>query len=363
MTPRRSNRSTEGESAGKSRSFLQSEKSESAARPTFIIAGKLAREYLLPPSGQPLLDSPGGSLLYAAGGLALWESDMGLVARVGRDYPEEWINRFKERGFDTRGIRIQPEDIDLRSFIAYTNKNERSLSNPVSHFARRELTFPKALLGYQPPDVRDDPQEMDPLAPGALDVPEDYRDAPAVHLCPLDFTSQSQLIRVFKSGSNLTLSLDPAPSYMTPKFWRNLRVVLQGVTCFQPSEEELRALFWGETHDLWEMAKQISNYGPQFVIIKRGQNGQYVYDAVAERRYEVPAYPARFADPTGVGDAFAGGFLAGFMKTKDPVEATIHGSVSASLKVEGSGPFYPLGVMPGLAEARLHALREQARRI
>jgi len=334
-----------------------------AGKPTYVIAGKLDREYVLPPSGPPLLDSPGGSLLYAAGGLALWDSDMGLVGRVGRDYPSDWIEAFKAHGFDVRGIRVQPRDIDLRSFIAYTNKNERSQSNPVSHFARRELTFPKALLGYQPPEARENPQDMDPLAPTALDVPEDYRDAPAVHLCPLDFTSQSQLIRLFKSGSNLTLSLDPAPSYMTPKLWRNLRVVLQGVTCFQPSEEEMRALFWGETHDLWDMAKRVSDYGPQIVIIKRGQNGQYLYDAARRRRYEIPAYPARFADPTGVGDAFAGGFLAGFLKTKDPVEAAIYGSVSASLKVEGSGPFYPLDVMPGLAEARLYALRERAREV
>lgn len=335
----------------------------SEVKPTYVIAGKLTREYLLPPSGQPLLDSPGGSLLYAAGGLALWDSDMGLVGRVGQDYPREWIASFKLRGFDVSGIRIQPREMDLRSFVAYNNKNERSYSNPVSHFARRELTFPKALLGYQPPDSRDDPQKFDPLAPTALDVPESYRDAPAVHLCPMDFTSQSQLIRVFSNGSNLTLSLDPSPSYMTPKLWRNLRIVLQGVTCFQPSEEELRSLFWGETHDLWDMAKRVSDFGPRIVVVKRGLSGQYVYDAVANRRYEIPSYSARFADPTGVGDAFAGGFLAGFLKTKDPLQAAMYGSVSASLKIEGSGPFYPLDVMPGLAEARLHALSDLAREI
>jgi len=34
------------------------------------------------------------------------------------------------------------------------------------------------------------------------------------------------------------------------------------------------------------------------------------------------------------------GYLAGFIKTNDPLEAAFHGSVSASLKVEGTGPFY-----------------------
>jgi sugar/nucleoside kinase (ribokinase family) len=88
-----------------------------------------------------------------------------------------------------------------------------------------------------------------------------------------------------------------------------------------------------------------------------------VYDAAAKRRYEVPAYAARLADPTGAGDAFCGGFLAGFQRTNDPLMATLYGNVSASLKVEGTGPFYPLEVMPGLAEARLHALTEQAREV
>jgi hypothetical protein len=282
---------------------------------------------------------------------------------VGEDYPRAWIHGFEKHGFDTSGIRIQPQSIDLRTFIAYNDKRERSHSNPVSHFARHQLTIPKSLLGYQPPDAHVDPRQIDPLAPAALDVPKEYRDAPAVHVCPMDITSQSQLIRVFKGGSNRTLSLDPASSYMKPAFWRNLRIVLQGVTCFQPSEEELRNLFWGETHDLWEMAKKISEFGSQIIVIKRGSNGQYIYDAAGHHRYEIPAYPARFADPTGAGDAFGGGFLYGFQKTGDPFLAALHGSVSASLKVEGSGPFYPLDVMPGLGEARLNALKDLAREV
>ena len=58
--------------------------------PRFVLAGHLRREYVLPPVGLPLLDAPGGNLLYAAGGLRLWESDIGLVGRVGEDYPLHW---------------------------------------------------------------------------------------------------------------------------------------------------------------------------------------------------------------------------------------------------------------------------------
>jgi sugar/nucleoside kinase (ribokinase family) len=332
--------------------------------PKFIAAGKLNREYILPPQGPPVMDSPGGSLLYAAGGLAVWDGDVGLVARVGEDYPRSWLGEFEKRGLDVRGVRVLPQGVDLRSFIAYTEKNERSQSSVVSHFARRQMTFPKSLLGYQAADEGGrDPRQPDPLSPFALDVPKEYRDSAYVHLCPLDFTSQGQLVNLFKGGSKHVVSLDPAANYMNPTIWRDLRIVLQGVTLFLPSEEEIRALFWGETNDLWEMAGEISTYGPRIVVIKRGGLGQYVYDSEGNHRYEIPAYPSRLADPTGAGDAFCGGFLAGFQKTNDPLMAAVYGGVSASLKIEGSGPFYPLDVLPGLAEARLHSLQQLAHRL
>jgi sugar/nucleoside kinase (ribokinase family) len=150
---------------------------------------------------------------------------------------------------------------------------------------------------------------------------------------------------------------------MNPTFWRDLRIVLQGVKIFIPSEEEMRSLFWGETNDLWEMMQKISDYGPQIVVIKRGGMGQIVLDVENKKRYEVPAYPSRMEDPTGAGDAFCGGFLVGYQKTKDPLMAALYGSVSASLKIEGSGPFYPLTVIEGLAGARLHALQQLAREV
>ena len=126
-----------------------------------------------------------------------------------------------------------------------------------------------------------------------------------------------------------------------------MRVLLAGLTTFLPSEEELRRLFWGETHDLWEMAAAVGEYGCEIVVVKRGGQGQAIFDVKGNHKWEVPAYPARPADPTGAGDAFCGGYLAGFRKTYDPLQAALYGNVSASLKVEGSGAFYPLGGVAG----------------
>ena len=326
---------------------------------TYVIAGRMTREYILPPIGYPLLDVAGGNALYAAGGLLPWDAEVGIVSRVGEDYPRTWLKEIEARGIDTEGVEILPQSLDLRAFYAYSEEFEVTHGLPVSQFARRGLTFPKVLLGYQDPSqVEKDARKPDPRSPLATAVPPGYRDARAVHICPLDFVSHNQLTNLFGVSSVGTLTLDPSAGYMMPSFLRDLRVVVNRLTAFLPSEEELRGLFWGMTHDLWEMAAAIGEYGCEFIVIKGGARGQSVYDVKGKHRWEVPAYPARPADPTGVGDAFCGGFLAGFRKTYDPVQATLYGNISASLKLEGSGAFYPLDVLPGLAKARLEVLKE-----
>jgi sugar/nucleoside kinase (ribokinase family) len=328
--------------------------------PEFLVFGQLTREYLLPAAGPPRLDNAGGTLLYAAAGLKMWESSVGLVARVGNDYPREWLNECMARGFDTSGIRVVPKNLDLREFISYSESFEATHINPITHFARRGMTFTKSLLGYQPPHER----KMD--EDGSLivtDIPEHYLTARAALLCPMSLVTQTQLIAGMKRGQVHTFALEPASDSMTPKARRVLPALLNGVTAFLTPQEELKNLFWGETHDPWRMAEMVSVYGPEYVVIKCGAGGQLLYDVSTKRRWEIPAYPARIADPTGAGDAFNGGFLAGYCRKYDPLEGVLYGNISASLKIEGSGAYYPLEVMTGLGEARLNVLKDMVREV
>jgi ribokinase len=314
--------------------------------------------------GIPLLDAPGGSAIYACGGLLPWASEVGLLARVGEDYPRAWLKSLQARGIDVQGITILPQSIDLREFIAYEDDFEVTRGSPVSQFARRKLPFPKELLGYQPPATsREDDRRPDSLSPNVTDIPSHYRDARAVHVCPLDFVTQHQIIATFKASQVTTLTLDPSAAYMIPAFFQDLRVVLASLTAFLPSEAKLRGLFWGQTYDLWEMMEAVGSHGCEMVAVRRGSAGQAVLDVRGRRRWEIPAYPARTADPTGAGDAYAGGFLAGFKRTYDPLQAALHANVSASLKVEGTGALYPTTVLEGLAEARLNGLQDLVREI
>jgi len=167
----------------------------------------------------------------------------------------------------------------------------------------------------------------------------------------------------FHQANVTTITVDPSSAYMTGRALQDVHTLLQGLTAFLPSEEELRTLFWGLSNDPWQMAEALGAYGCEFIVIKRGAHGQMLYDSISKKRWEVPAYAARLADPTGAGDSFCGGFLVGYQKTYDPLQATLYGCVSASLTIEGSGAFHALDAMPGLAQARLESLAQNVRQV
>ncbi|HEC60679.1 MAG TPA: carbohydrate kinase family protein, partial [bacterium] len=157
--------------------------------------------------------------------------------------------------------------------------------------------------------------------------------------------------------------LDPSSGYMNPTFWGDVPALITGLTAFIPAEEDLRFLFQGRSDDLWQMCEALAAYGCEIIVVKRGERGQLLYDAATRTRWEITAYAARVVDPGGAGDAFCGGFLAGYRRTYDPLQAVLHGNVSASLVVEGVGPFYALDALPGLAQARLDALQLSTRKV
>jgi sugar/nucleoside kinase (ribokinase family) len=331
-------------------------------RPFYVFAGQLRREFLLPPEGRPILDAPGGNLLYAAAGAAVWAPRIGLVSRVGEDYPQDWLRLVSSRGFNTDGIRTLPHELELRSFRAYTDPVTSQTANPVSHFVRLGLPFPRALLGFQAKTrSADNLRQPSPDSPRLTDVPDSFLEAKAVHLCPTDYVSHTQLFPLFRNSGTQTITLDPSPGYMLPPVWQEVKSLLHGLTAFIPSEDELVSLFWGRTEDLWAMMEEVGSWGVELVILKRGGLGQMLYDSARGRRFELPAYPVRSVDPTGAGDAFCGGFLVGYAQSFEPIQAAMFGNVSASLAVEGSGAFFALDALPGLARARLDSLAEMVR--
>lgn len=330
------------------------------------MVGQLTRDYIILPNGETLIDVPGGNVLFAAVGLALWEPKPppAILTRVGEDYPQEWLEQFSQIGLNTAGVKILPEAIDLRNFVAFQDATTQWFDDPVVHYARFGLAFPKALLGYHP--VRNSVDSRTRFAATSMrqaDIPETFLEAGVAHFCPQDFLTHSLLPAVFRQAQFATLTLDPSIGYMSPVFWDDIPALITGLTAFLPSEKEMGSLFQNRSNDLWEMAEALASYGCEIIVIKRGERGQMLYDPASKTRWEIPAYPARVLNTIGAGDAFCGGFLAGYRRTYDPLQAVLFGNISASLVIEGNSAFYALDVLPGLPEARLETLRHSVRKI
>jgi sugar/nucleoside kinase (ribokinase family) len=337
---------------------------QNAALIRYILAGQLHRDTIITANGQAHVDIPGGNLFYAAAGLGIWDHSAALVARVGEDYPQEWLEKAAQRGFDTRGVRILPASIDLRHFIAYGSEGQVFEDNPVSHFARLGLSFPPHLLGYTiPTPVVDSRTKPTQLTLQAVDLPSDYLDATCAHLCPMDYLSHIVMPSLLRRGNVTTITLDPSSGYMNPTFWDDMPILLNGINAVITSEEKISNLFQGRTVLLWEMIEGLANFGPEIVIVQRSLGGYWLFNKANNSRWIIPAYTTRQVDPTGANDAFCGGYLASYRSSYDPYQAALCGSVSASFTVEGSGPFYPLDAMPGLAQARLNSLKNLLRRV
>ena len=94
--------------------------------------------------------------------------------------------------------------------------------------------------------------------------------------------------------------------------------------------------------NLVKCGKEIDNLGPRIVIIKKGEHGSLLF--YENTVIPFPAFPLEnIVDPTGAGDAFAGGFLGSLAKNwkKDSVlntqnlkTAMAYANVMGSLAVE-----------------------------
>ncbi len=329
----------------------------------YLFIGGLREDYFITHKGEVYLGELGGNAVYAAAGARIWSKSVGIVSRIGSNFPTDWVDMIEDAGICTKSILTLDQDLDTRTFYAYLSEEERVDTNPASHFLRINHPLPKFLIDYQSStEDMDDRENFSPLAIRPDDVPEIgfFR---AAHLAPSHFVSHSVLPVRLKDLQTQLICLDPSERYMDPKFQDELPIIVHGLDAFLPSENEARAFFLTQDLDLWEMAEEFGCMGSRYVVIKSGAGGQFLWDHSAKKRWHIPAYPVKIVDVTGAGDSYCGGFLVGLDEAQDPIEAALRGSVSASFTVEGVGPLYPLEAHPGLAQARLESLRSSVRAI
>ena len=204
----------------------------------------LREDYCITPEGRAYLGVIGGNAVFAAVGARLWTDSIGLVSRVGSNYPSGWITKLEDHGFNTDGIKVLPDPQDTRTFYAYLSTEERVDTNPAAHFLRINKPLPKELIEYKSStEYQDDRKAFGPLAIRPDDLPTWIAGVRGVHLAPSDFLTHTTLpYRLAELGVPI-ISLDPSERYMEPDFRHDLPLILSGITAFLPSEADARAFF------------------------------------------------------------------------------------------------------------------------
>ncbi|HSN09928.1 MAG TPA: PfkB family carbohydrate kinase [Hanamia sp.] len=253
----------------------------------------------------------GGSGTYVAYAASHLTNPIQQISIVGNDFPEEEMNELKKRGVNLTGVEIVP---DQKSFF-WSGKYHLDMNTRDTL-----ITDLNVLANFNPI------------------VPEEYQGAEYLMLGNLMPSLQLSVIEQLRTRPDLVV-LD------TMNFWmetamEDLKKVLKKIDVLLINDSEARQLS-GE-YSLAKCAKKILQMGPRFLIIKKGEHGALLFHE--NQVFFAPALPLEDVfDPTGAGDAFAGGFIGHIDNTKNisfenMKTAIIVGSAMASFCVEAFGP-------------------------
>ncbi len=293
--------------------------------PDLVFLGNLLVDDIVLPDGRTLLCEPGGAMLYSALAARLWGLAVGLVTIAGSDYPLTALDALAARGVDLAGVRPLGRP-GVRTWLLYEPGTRRVIHhlNGPTHFE---------------------------VSPTTADVPSAWRAARAFHLAPMPIERQRELVEDLAGWSAADgrppfVSLDPnaAVDRATLPAWRD---ALAHADAFLPSEDECDAAV--ELRD-WE--RDLAPGRPRFLILKRGAAGGTLFDRMTGREWPWQARAYRVIDTTGAGDAFAGGFLAGWLSHGDMDRSLQQGVVCASYAIGDWGARGLISATPGAAELR-----------
>ena len=273
-----------------------------------VCLGNLVVDDVVFADGTTRMGEPGGAMLYAALGAALWELPVAVVAPLGDDYPARALHALEHRGVDLAGLRPLGRP-GLRTWLLYEPAGRRIVHR----------------LGAA------NHVEASP-APG--DVTGRFAAARAFHLSPTPLECQRRLVEELGGRAGVLISLDPHDAVREESLeaWRD---VLARVDVFFVSEEELKLP--GLRHDPAGTLARLAGGRLRHVLLKRGAAGGVLYDT---QTHELTGWAPRtteLADPTGAGDAFAAGFLAARLAGESAAGALERGVVSASFALETWG--------------------------
>lgn len=129
------------------------------------------------------------------------------------------------------------------------------------------------------------------------------------------------------------------------KPWKDYKNFLKLVNYLFLDEMEARVILGNSHDDFVEIAKILSNFGPEEVVITRGDQGVIIYSkkTVGKGIYDISAFkPEKIVDPTGLGDTFMAAYAVKKQETDDPEKCGRFASYVATLKIGQKGALFKI---------------------
>jgi len=273
---------------------------------TLLVVGSIALDSIFTPFGETA-DALGGSAVYfsVAGSIL---HPVQVVGVIGKDYPRHELESLAARGIDWGGVeQAEGESFRWKGKYSYDLQSRETLETRLGVFA-----------DFQPR------------------LPPTFRSAKFVFLGNIDPDLQ---VGVLEQVSRPELVVCDTMNYWIQGKKASLLQLLSRVDVLMVNDGEAREL--SGDWNIHRAGRWILRQGPKRVVIKQGEHGALLIEP--RRTFYVPAYPLENVfDPTGAGDAFAGGFMAYLARTRSVAEdnvrrAMVYGAAMGSYAVEQFG--------------------------
>lgn len=292
-----------------------------------LVVGSIALDTVETPFGRAD-DALGGSATFFTAAASCF-CPVQVVGVVGDDFPEHGLSFLREREADISGVERAPgESFRWSGVYSYDLNSRETLETRLGVFA-----------DFQPR------------------IPDSFRSTEWVFLGNIDPELQLDVLKQIDRPRLVACD--------TMNFWIEgkrdaLLELLQRVDLLLVNDSEAREL--SGDFNLARAARWIQERGPRYVIIKKGEHGAILF--TPEAVFFAPAYPLESVfDPTGAGDAFAGGLMgalaqAGRTEDADLRRAVIYGSAMGSFAVESFSIDRFRTLTPEEIEDRVRQFRE-----
>lgn len=271
---------------------------------SLLVVGSVALDTVETPFGVAT-DALGGSATFFSAAASLF-CKVQLVGVVGSDYPVGDLQFLVQRGVDLAGLeQVAGESFRWAGVYSFDLNSRETRETRLGVFA-----------DFKPR------------------IPDSFRDAEWVFLGNIDPDLQHDVLDQVRAPK--LVACDTMNYWISGPKRDSLLELLKRVDLLLVNDTEAREL--SGDHNLLRAARWIHKQGPKMVVVKKGEHGAILFSQ--DFAFYAPGYPLEEVfDPTGAGDAFAGGFMgylarAGVIDAAHLRRAMVYGSTLGSFAVE-----------------------------